>query len=84
LDSVMLTQAETIDIRESVTAEGAMPEVAMEEEGIDLEVAEIPKSPQLPRPRLTQTQEGTIGKKGKQAATPLVCVGGRNWGYPNG
>ena len=51
----MLTPTKTIDIREGVTAKGAMPEVVMEAEETAPEVAGIPKSPRSPRPRSTQT-----------------------------
>lgn len=41
----MLKPIDTIEIREAVTAEGAMLEVVMEAEGTALEVAKISKFP---------------------------------------
>jgi len=55
-----------------VTAEGAMSEFVKEAKGIAPEVAEVlaevPRSPQIPRLKTNSTKESVKDKKGKQAA----------------
>jgi len=65
LQKIMSVPTEAIDIE----GEESVPEVDMEAELVALDVAEVlanvPKSPRTPRPKLTPTKETTKDKKGK-------------------
>ena len=67
---------------EVVTTEGPMSEVVMEVEGATLDItkvlAEVPKSPRMPRPKPTLTKESAKDKKGKQALIPVHVSPRRN------
>lgn len=61
---------------EEMTAEGAVTEVTMAAEGaapkvVPIEIlAEVSKSPRLPRPMPSSTKESPKNKKGTQVMTP--------------
>ena len=67
---------------EAVTIEGVLPEVVMEVDGAAPEVAEVlvevPKSPWMPRPKLTLTKQSAKDKKDKQAVIPVHASSRRN------
>jgi len=65
-----------------VTTKGGISEVIMEVERAAPEVAEVlaevPKSPQRPRPKPTLTKEGLNDKKGKEVMTLMRASPRRN------
>lgn len=77
----MSTPATNMDI-EAMTTEEDMTKIVMEAEEAALEVsevlAEVAKSPRMPRPKLTPTKDSMNNKKGKQPTIPVCASPRRN------